>query len=266
MNWDWSREIGGRFLLRIEDIDIGRARDEFIHQIEEDLAYLGVMWEEPVLRQSSRFEAYQPFIVSLKELGLLYPCFATRAEITKACEEKGPHWPRDPDGGPLYPGIWRDAPTVEIMRMRAEGAPHAWRLNIENALAHFGLAHDSTLSWHEVSMDGTVAEFSAKPADWGDVVLVRKDVPASYHLACVIDDAHQGVTHVVRGKDIEPATALHRLIQLCLGIEPPLYHHHALVLDGDGRKLSKSEGAKSVMALRESGVLPSEIRNLAGVS
>lgn len=266
INWDWARNVGGRFLLRIEDIDIGRARDAFVHQIEEDLAYLGVMWEEPVLRQSSRFEAYKPSIERLKEMGLLYPCFATRAEIMSACEEKGSGWPHDPDGSPLYPGLWRDAPAVDVMRMRAEGAPHAWRLNMEKTLAYLGLHADEPLSWQEVSMDGTIQENSAKPSAWGDVVLVRKDVPASYHLACVLDDAHQHITHVVRGQDIEPSTALHRLLQMCLGIEPPVYHHHDLILDEAGRKLSKSDGAKSIKALREEGVLPSEIRQRIGLS
>lgn len=265
LNADLARARQGRFLLRIEDIDRGRARREFIHQIEEDLAWLGIAWDEPVWCQSARFPAYRPLIRSLEERGLLYPCFASRAEINAAAAEKGPDWPRDPDGSPLYPGLWRNRPMVDVLKMRATGLPHALRLDIEKALSAIGLSANDTITWREEDEEGAITERAGRPADWGDVVIARKDVPAAYHLAVVVDDDAQGITHVVRGKDIEPATAVHRLLQELLDLREPVYRHHRLILDDDGRKLSKSDGASSLKALRHAGKRPSDIRRMVGL-
>ena len=265
LNADLARSRQGRFLLRIEDIDKGRARREFIHQIEEDLAWLGVWWEEPVMRQSRRFSAYKPFVAVLEAKGLVYPCFASRAEIAVAVAKKGTDWPKDPDGTPLYPGLWRHRPAVDVIRMRAMGLPHALRLDMEKALDALGLGPGDRITWQEEDEAGGFTERAGRPSDWGDVVIARKDVPISYHAAVVVDDHAQGVTRVVRGKDIEPATVLHRLLQDLLGLGAPVYRHHRLILDGDGKKLSKSDGAVSLKALREAGKRPSEIRRMVGL-
>ncbi|MYZ48253.1 tRNA glutamyl-Q(34) synthetase GluQRS [Propylenella binzhouense] len=251
---------GGRFLLRIEDIDRTRSRPAFEAAICEDLAWLGLRWPEPVLRQSERFPAYQEALAALDRLGLLYPAFLTRAETNRlvaAGERAGRAWPRDPDGAVLYPGPERDWPESRRRAAMADGRPYALRLDMKRALA--GLP---ALSWREedpLAEAGDGALFEADPRAWGDVVLGRKEVPASYHLAVVVDDAHQSVTHVVRGLDLRPATAVHRVLQTLLGLPEPLYFHHRLILDADGRKLSKSRGSQAIRALRAAGSTPAAV-------
>lgn len=260
-----ARETGGRFLLRIEDIDVSRCRPEFETAIYEDLAWLGLSWETPVRRQSEHFSDYRAALEKLDGLGVLYPAFESRAEIARlvaAREDAGP-WPRDPDGAPLYPGDARHMPAAERAARLARGEPHVLRLDLAAALAALR-PRAKDLAWEErgegpAGETGTVA---ARPELWGDVVVARKDVPASYHLAVVADDAAQGVTEVVRGRDLFAATAIHRVLQALLGLPAPVYRHHGLVLDADGHKLSKSTGATGLRALRAAGQTPDDIRRL----
>jgi len=265
LNADAAAATGGRLLLRIEDIDATRARGQFEAAIFTDLAWLGIAWEEPVLRQRDRFEAYRGALAELDRLGLLYPAFLSRSEIRAAIaalEKERRDWPRDPDGAPLYPGTERDWPETRRRDAMASGQPYALRLDMASALA--GLAD---LTWRERDPFGLEPDLNVKadPAAWGNVILARKDTPASYHLAVTLDDAFQGVTDIVRGLDIKPATAIHRLLQDLLGLPEPVYFHHRLILDGEGRKLSKSEGSAGLQNLRQSGVEPAEIRRLVGL-
>jgi len=251
----------GRFLLRIEDIDIQRTREEHVAHIVEDLRWLGLTWEEPVLRQSTRFDAYRKAFQSLLDRGLLYPCFATRSEVDAAVaiDPIG----TDPDGAPLYPGLCKHLTPAEIERRRANGEPFCLRLDMDRALT---VAHETSggapLTFREWNAEpGTPpAIVAADPARWGDAIIVRKDTPASYHLAVVIDDAMQGITHVVRGRDLYAATGLHRLLQVLLSLPEPVYHHHRLLLDAEGRKLSKTLRHTSLRAMRAAGATPAAIR------
>lgn len=259
LNHDLARRAGGRFLVRIEDIDLGRARSEFEQQIYEDLAWLGLQWEEPVMRQSTRFSVYEDALDRLRALDLVYPCYATRTDIRTAVAAQSDDWPSDPDGQPHYPGLWRDPPRTALLRKKAENAPFALRLKIDATMRTAGLDPGAAVAWQET--DGqSISLALGRPADWGDVVIARKDVPTSYHLAVVVDDAAQGITDVVRGLDLKPATALHRLLQMLLGLPEPVYRHHRLILDDSGGKLSKSRDSETLSALRDAGVLPSDIR------
>jgi glutamyl-Q tRNA(Asp) synthetase len=254
LNFEAARAVGGRFLIRIEDIDATRCRPEFEAAIYDDLAWLGLDWERPARRQSEHMADYAAALARLEGKGLVYPSFESRAEIRRAVEER-PGWPRDPDGAPLFP-FSRDATTdTERERRRLAGEPYALRLDMRAALAQVGHA----LSWHE---DGE-AIVPGDPAAWGDVVIARKEVPTSYHLAVVVDDALQGITHVIRGVDLKPSTSVHRLLQHLLGLPAPVYRHHGLVLDAEGRKLSKSLGSPSLAVLRVQGMTPAEARRLA---
>jgi glutamyl-Q tRNA(Asp) synthetase len=254
-----AEAAGGRFLLRIEDIDQTRARPEFETAIYEDLAWLGLTWEQPVLRQSDRFDAYRAALAELDKLGLLYPAFMSRAEIQAHVDGRkaaGVPWPRDPDGAPLYPGAEREWSRARRHAEIASGRPHALRLDMAAALA--GLP---SLAWKEEdeSRPGLSITIPADPAAWGDVILARKEVPASYHLAVVVDDAFQGVTDVVRGNDLRAATSVHRPLQALLGLPEPTYMHHRLVLDETGQKLSKSRGSETIRARRAAGESPTEL-------
>ncbi|KAA5598293.1 tRNA glutamyl-Q(34) synthetase GluQRS [Blastochloris sulfoviridis] len=256
-----ARAAGGRLLLRIEDIDTSRCRPAFEAAILEDLAWLGLAWEEPVRRQSAHFDDYRAALGRLEAMGLAYPAVESRGEIRSfvaAREADGTAWPRDPDGVPLYPGAGACVDANEGARRMAVGAPYVIRLDMRAALERVG----RPLDWPEEGQ-GRVA---ADPAAWGDVVLARKDIPTSYHLSVVVDDALQGVTHVVRGQDLYAATAVHRLLQELLGIPVPSYRHHRLVLDDAGRKLSKSTGAVSLRALRQRGATPADIRRMVGLA
>lgn len=263
LNHDMVRENSGHFLLRIEDIDQTRCTPELEQAIYDDLGWLGLEWEKPVRRQSEHFDEYRTALDRLVEADLAYPAFLSRGEtkaIVRAFEAEGRLWPRDPDGAPLYPAIDRQRPQAERAELLASGRQHAWRLDMEKAVRTL----HSKLFWRE-SGDGQTGEIEALPALWGDVVLSRSDAPSSYHLSVVVDDALQGITHVVRGMDLFNATAIHRLLQQLLDLPPPAYHHHRLILGADGRKLSKSEGSTGLSALRAEGKTPSDIRRLVGL-
>ncbi|HEX8623425.1 MAG TPA: tRNA glutamyl-Q(34) synthetase GluQRS [Allosphingosinicella sp.] len=242
---DFARGRGGAFLLRIEDIDPGRSRSEHVDSIIEDLAWLGLDWDGEILFQSERLGLYADALGRLKAAGLAYPCFCTRAAIAAeiAASAAAPHGP----DGPLYPGTCRALPPEERARRMAT-EPHAWRLDMAAALASL---LPPALYWYD---DHT--EVQAEPEAHGDVVLARKDAPVSYHLAVTVDDAAQGVTHVVRGRDLYAATDVHRLLQALLGLPTPHYHHHPLLLGADGQRLAKRRGAPTLAALRESGADP----------
>jgi glutamyl-Q tRNA(Asp) synthetase len=253
-----SRKLKGRFLLRIEDIDTARSREHFITGIYEDLAWLGIAWEQPVLRQSQHFPYYQAKADRLAAMGLLYPCFATRTEIEATA--KAGH--TDPDGAPLYWGLHKGLSKSEIADRKAVDQPFALRLDMDRALeVARRKSNNAPLTWVE---RGHVQ--IARPELWGDAIIVRKDTPASYHLAVVADDARQGVTHVTRGQDLLQATALHRLLQVLLELPEPCYAHHALVMDDSGRKLSKSAAATSLRSLRIAGATRNDVLLAAGIS
>ncbi len=251
-----AEATGGRLLLRIEDIDPTRDRPEFHAAILEDLSWLGIFWETPVLKQSERSEAYGAALRELERLGLLYPAFLSRTEIrarVAQAERSGHAWPRDPDGAPLYPGPERDWSSAEQARELARGRPYALRLDMARALGQ-----RPPLAWREADPFGVEPPRTrqANPAAWGDVVLARADAPASYHLAVVVDDAFQSVTDVVRGLDLKPSTSVHRLLQALLALPEPRYFHHRLILDETGRKLAKSRGSEAIRARRAAGESP----------
>jgi glutamyl-Q tRNA(Asp) synthetase len=264
LNLDMARQAGGRLLLRIEDIDAARSRPEFEAAIYQDLGWLGIAWEQPVRRQSEHFAAYRAALEKLEARGLVYPSFESRAEIAAlvAARDRHGRWPRDPDGVPLYPGTVRDLSAAERRRRRDAGEPFALRLDMAAAAACAG-----ALAWTETGAgpEGETGSIAATPHIWGDVVIARKEVPTSYHLAVVVDDALQGVTDVVRGQDLFWATAVHRLLQALLGLPAPAYHHHRLVRDDAGRKLSKSTDAESLRALRAAGASAGDIRRMVGL-
>ncbi len=258
-NFEMARRHDGHFLLRLEDIDVDRCRPEYEAAIFEDLAWLGISWEEPVLRQSEHFSAYASAVEDLRDRSLLYPCFCSRLEISRVVSGM-PEWPRDPDGGPIYPGTCRHLSQSERERRLAAGQHAALRLDMTQAVAEAGML----LGWHEFGEGEEGRDVRAEPMLWGDAVLARKDIPTSYHISVVIDDARQGVTDVVRGKDLFDATSLHRLLQALLDLPAPRYHHHDLLRDAAGQKLSKSTHAKSLRALRAEGVTPQDVRRRLG--
>ena len=240
--WHRARSSGGDFRLRIEDIDRARCRPEHDAAILADLEWLGLDWDGPVLRQSDRTAVYTAALETLRASGLEYPCFCTRADIAAAA-------PHGPDG-PVYPGTCRRLSATERQH-RMNTQPFAWRLDVAAALARTG-----PLFWHDTGA-GRVA---ATPETAGDIVVGRKEVGVSYHLAVVIDDAAQGVTEVVRGADLFAATHVQRLLQALLGLPEPLYHHHRLILDASGQRLAKRDGATTLAALRQSGADPAQLR------
>ena len=260
MNEKLSRAAGGKLLLRIEDIDVGRCRPEFEEGILEDLDWLGIEFDGDVRRQSDHFSDYALAVERLEARGLVYPCFCTRAEIARAAGHRL-DWPRDPDGAPIYPGTCKHLRDDEpALRRRGAGRYAVQRLDMNEALAEAG----QRIGWCEFGESGDPRDVSGEPGVWGDVVLARKDVPASYHIAVVVDDALQGVTDVVRGADLLPATSLHRLLQILLGYRAPDYHHHDLVRDADGAKMSKSAWSKPLRMLRADGATPQDVRRRLG--
>jgi glutamyl-Q tRNA(Asp) synthetase len=264
LNFDLARESGGRFMLRIEDIDPARCRPEFETAIDEDLAWLGLCWEKPARRQSEHFACYRAALEKLAGLGLVYPAFESRAEVTRLIAEQEKHapWPRDPDGAPLYPGAARTLASEERTRLLQSGVPYALRLDMAAACARVG-----QLNWIErgEGPEGESGNLVANPAAWGDVIVARKEMPTSYHLAVVVDDALQSVTEVVRGQDLFWSTSVHRLLQTLLGLPQPVYRHHRLIRDAAGQKLSKSTDATGLRELRGAGVTPAEIRRRIGL-
>lgn len=260
LNYQMAKAAGGRFLLRIEDIDQTRCRPEFEQAIYEDLAWLGLTWEEPVRRQSEHFQDYAAAIERLAARNLLYSCFCTRGDIQKAAGGKA-DWPRDPDGSLLYPGTCKPLSPAERRERLADSQRPAQRIDMDQAIR----AAAKPLSWREHpiagngAIEGNGELVPAQPELWGDAVLSRKDIPASYHIAVVVDDALAGISDVVRGKDLFMATGLHRMLQELLLLPEPDYHHHDLVLDSGGQKLSKSRDAKSLRAMRQEGLSPAAI-------
>jgi glutamyl-Q tRNA(Asp) synthetase len=264
LNFDLAKRTGGRFLLRIEDIDATRCKLEFEDAIYQDLAWLGIAWETPARRQSEHLADYRDAIERLIAQGLVYPSFESRAEIARLVAQRDTEepWPRDPDGVPHYPGTARSLSPEERARLLRSGVPYALRLDMAAACARVG-----DLDWTEYgeSPAGETGTVAARPGAWGDVILARKEMPTSYHLAVVVDDALQGVTEVVRGHDLFWSTSVHRLLQRLLRLPQPTYRHHRLVLDDSRRKLSKSTEATGLRELRAGGATPAEIRRLVGL-
>ena len=251
--WRAAMDAGGRFLLRIEDIDPGRCRREFETALMEDLSWLGLEWPTPVRRQSEHLEDYRAALEQLDRLGVIYPCFCTRKEIEEEIARAG-HAPHGPDGA-LYPGTCRALSAQEQADRRDAGVPFALRLNVGRAVGMTG-----PLEWR----DRRAGRVLATPEILGDVVLARKDVPTSYHLSVTVDDSLQGVTLVTRGEDLFHATHLHRLLQALLGFRVPEYHHHGLLTNERGERLAKRDKAVSLRALRDAGKSAAEIRAMAG--
>lgn len=245
-----ARDSNGRFLIRLEDIDGTRARPEYETALFEDLAWLGLAWEQPVRRQSDHTEDYHIALNELDQQGLLYPCFCTRKEIQEEIAQAG-QAPHGPDG-PLYPGTCRSRSTAERETLIASGQPYALRLDVGKAIAHAG----KDLFWNDVGRGTQLAA----PAIFGDVVLARKDTPASYHLAVIVDDALQGITLVTRGEDLFEATHLHRLLQELLKLPVPRWHHHRLLTDETGKRLAKRDNARALRTLRDEGWTPEKVK------
>jgi glutamyl-Q tRNA(Asp) synthetase len=264
LNFDLARQSGGRFLLRIEDIDTIRCKPEFEAAIYEDLAWLGIAWEEPARRQSEHLADYRDALEKLSAQGLVYPSFESRAEIAKLVAQRQTNapWPHDPDGAPLYPGAAKLLSSDERARLLESDTPYALRLDMAAACRRTG-----DLGWieHGEGPNGETGVVAARPEGWGDVILARKETPTSYHLSVVVDDALQGVTEVVRGEDLFWSTSVHRPLQRLLELPQPAYRHHRLILDGAGRKLSKSTKATGLRELRAGGATPADIRHLLGL-
>jgi glutamyl-Q tRNA(Asp) synthetase len=261
LNAAMARKTGGRLLLRIEDIDLARCTPEFEAGIYRDLEWLGIEWEEPVRRQSEHLAEYGGLLDRLIGRDLVYPAFMSRGEMRAhiaQAGESGRTWPRDPDGVPLYPGLDKALSPSERKQRMTGGEPFAWRLDTAAAMARVG----KPLTWTELAGPDTdlARKVEARPDLWGDVVLGRRDVPTSYHLSVVADDALQGITQVVRGLDLFAATGIHRLLQELLGLPEPAYFHHRLIPGPDGRKLSKSFRDTGLSALRSAGRTPDEIK------
>ena len=253
--WRAARSAGGQFLLRLEDIDPTRCRHEYAAAILEDLAWLGLGWDGPVRKQSEHFDDYRRALDRLEAMGVLYPCFCTRREIQDEITRAGgaPH----AQSGPPYPGTCRRLDSRRRAEKRRSGIDYALRLDLARALALTG-----AIEWIEEGENGAHRKL-ADPAPLGDVVLGRKDVPTSYHLADTVDDAVQGVTLVTRGEDLATSTHVHRVLQALLDLPTPRYRHHGLVMDAAGRRLSKRNQAMTVRAMRESGISRAEIIDLA---
>lgn len=250
--FDAARAAGGRFLLRIEDIDRGRARDEFEAAIYEDLAWLGISWEEPVRRQSEHMADYEAALQSLIDRGLVYRCFRTRKEIADAIGS-APHG----EAEEAFRGEAL-APEEETAKLEA-GEPFAWRLSLKKARAALGPAYFALV------FEDETGPVRAEPERHGDVVLARKDFGTSYHLASVWDDALQGVTHVIRGDDLREAAHLHVLLQKLLDLPQPAYRHHRLIMSADGKRLAKRDQAAALASLRESGKTAADVRAMLGL-
>lgn len=260
--WDAAQAAGGRFILRIENIDRTRARPEWDAALREDLAWLGLRWEEPVRRQSEHLDDYAAALERLRGRGLVYRCFRTRREVAEAAAS-APHGPGDAGvapafrGGPLPPG-------EEARRLEA-GEAFAWRLSLEAARAELGAARDALAFTEQGAGPDGAGRIVAHPERLGDMVLARRDVGVAYHLAVVVDDALQGVTHVVRGEDLQEAAHGQRLLQALLGLPEPVYRHHPVLLGPDGKRLAKRSGAEPLSALRTAGVTPEEVRARVGL-
>ena len=260
LNQKMAREIGGKLLLRIEDIDTTRCTPELETQLLHDLEWIGFEWDETPRRQSEHFEDYAQALEKLAKLDLVYPSALSRGEIKKIIQtkkESGEDWPIDPDGSPLYPGNERKLDKAEQLQMMSEAQTYALRIDMEKAVGHIG--HE--VSWTEMEHKQPII---GDPQLWGDVILARKDFPVSYHLCCTLDDALQGITHVVRGKDLYHATSIHSLLYALLELEKPVYHHHELILDDNLEKLSKSKNHTSLKELKQAGMTSALLKQKLG--
>ena len=265
VNYEAAKRVGGRFLLRLENIDQIRCKPEYEEAIMTDLAWLGLEWEEPVLRQSDHFDLYEQAMEKLKEMKLVYPAVLSRKEVKEFANNLpgNSEWPRDPDGVPIYPPEEMVINEKERKFRISSDGESVWRLDMARALAVI----NDKLNWKELE-ENSNNEFrvvSSDPMEWGNVLLARKDTPTSYHLSVTVDDAIQGVTDIVRGYDLYPSTIVHRVLQSLLKFPEPRYHHHRLVLDDSGRKLSKSKGDTSLRVLRKKGISVRELRKLIGL-
>ncbi|KAA0972644.1 tRNA glutamyl-Q(34) synthetase GluQRS [Aureimonas fodinaquatilis] len=264
LNQALASVAGGTLLVRLEDIDLARCSPVLEARLLDDLAWLGIVSAHPPRRQSEHFADYAAALEALQSEGLVYPAFMTRGDVrehAQNCEHaSGIAYPRDPDGAYLYPGEEKRLSRSEQQAMVDDGQPFAWRLDMQAALSRTG-----PVQFCELSGDEGTVEVQAEPHLWGDVILARRDVPTSYHLSVVVDDALQSISHVVRGADLMPSTSVHRVLQSLLGLPEPLYHHHRLILDADGGKLSKSRGSTSLAALRAAGLTPLDIARMVGL-
>lgn len=259
---DMALRARGRFLVRIEDIDAARCRPEYEAAILEDLAWLGLHWQTPVRRQSEHLQDHASALARLDAIGVLYPCFCTRRDIAEEIA-RSPAAPHGPEGA-LYPGICRDLdPATRRARIDA-GEPHALRIDVAAAVAM--TAGDLTFIEQGAGPDGERGTVTARPSLLGDVVLARKDLGTSYHLAVTVDDAIEGVTLVTRGRDLFHATHIHRLLQALLDLPVPDYHHHGLIADETGRRLATRDKAHSLKVLREAGATPDDVRRMVGLA
>jgi glutamyl-Q tRNA(Asp) synthetase len=256
VTWRAAELLGGKALLRIEDIDTERSKPELVAAIVDDLHWLGLNWPEPVVHQSDRIDAYIEAADRLRNDGLLYPCFCSRTDIAGQATDK------DPDGAPLYPGTCKHLSAPEQIERLERGDPVQFRLDTEEAMARTGMLTFTVVG--PLVTDRPQVRY-ARPQRWGDVVLQRRGVPTSYHLSVVVDDAAQAITHVTRGRDLEAATDLHILLQMLLGLPAPIYHFHRLILGDNGKKLSKSKGSPSLGSLREQGWTAENVRQAVGL-
>lgn len=248
----------GRFILRIEDIDLGRRRQHFIDAIYEDLAWLGLSWPTPVMVQSDRFDIYQTALNKLRDMEVVYPCWASRADIRDYINSQPggrEAWPVDPDGAAIYPGLYKDISSTKRDAMMWEGRNYAWRLDSEKAAA-LARHKNGALRYFEASHQKS---HEVNPSLYGDVVLARKDIPTSYHLSVVVDDAAQDISMVTRGMDLQGATHIHRILQILLEYPEPDYYHHDLVREADGRRLSKRAGDIGIDYYRSQGYSPEKL-------
>lgn len=264
LNLKMARESGGKILLRLEDIDTTRCTPQLESQMLRDLEWIGFEWDEEPRRQSEHFDTYQEALKTLQSRELVYPATLSRTEIKKYAAShahNNDHWPTDPDGAPLYPGTERELDSGKQEEILNSEKPFAMRLDIKKALQSFG----KDIAWKE-TRSGETKTIMANPQAWGDVILARKDTPTSYHLCCVMDDALQGITHVVRGMDLYHTTSIHVLLQEVLELPRPVYHHHDLIVDESAEKLSKSKKHESLLNLRETGISPQEVKKRIGLA
>jgi glutamyl-Q tRNA(Asp) synthetase len=266
LNFRAAQTLGGLFLVRIEDIDPSRTREEHVLQLFDDLAWLGLTWAEPVRRQSAHLADYQSVLDGMRTRGLVYPCFCSRSDIARAHENCTVARHRDPDGVPLYPGTCRGLDKDKVKERLTNGVKPVWRLDMASALPLVA-QQEPSLYWREArTPEGDlIHDEYAQPEAWGDFVLGRSEVPTSYQLSVVLDDAVQGISHVVRGLDLFHATGLQRLLQVLLGLPAPVYHHHRLILDETGRKLSKSRHSLSLKAIRGTGATRGDVLRMIGL-
>jgi len=256
-----AENSSGKFFLRIENIDVGRCNKEFEKTIYDDLSWLGIKYQNNVRRQSDHFKNYEVFIKSLRDLGLIYPCWATRSEIKKEIKKKLTSlstWPIDPDGQYIYPGIYKNISKAKRSNLMLSGRDFSWRMNIEKALIYAEEKYGSKIFFYEKGLE-PLGRRLIEPKLYGDFVIGRKEIPTSYHLSVTVDDAEQNINLVTRGVDLYPATSIHRLLQVILNFPQTEWYHHELLREENGIKLSKTNNSTSIKSLREKGFSKNKI-------